>query len=88
MDKIKIKRTVMAKILQHYENVLYQKFFAAPITPAVMETMQQYINSYQKNICMRETMPGWNVALKLVAEPYRNIVNVTVDPQANIEYID
>lgn len=83
----KISRQLMNKVLDHYRDAVIQKFPNRVITPSSIIEMERYLTFYQQNMMRRETHPAWSAALKLIYDPRRAIIDVTLHENANVELV-
>lgn len=74
----------MQLVLNHYTNVVSEKFQFIPMTHATLVQAETFLKHYQLQVMQRETHPAWGVALKIVADPTLMCYTVTLDEQANI----
>ncbi len=85
METIKVSQFMLNKVLDHYRDVVIVKFPLRLITPATLVQMEMYLKAYQSQLILRETHPAWAMALKLIFDAKRNLIDVCPDDQANIE---
>jgi hypothetical protein len=65
MNKIQVPANYWFKILEHYRNVLNEKFLYQPLTPVTQHHMQQTFAIAVREARNKETHPAWHVPLTL-----------------------
>ena len=72
-----VSRFHLEKALDHYRDTLILKFPHRFITPAFVETCQNFLNDYQGKMAKRETNPVWRVPVKLLCDARTSNIDVT-----------
>ncbi len=78
----------MSMVLEHYDNVVFEKFKYAHATPVLLAAAQQYLHQYQMQKMRQETSPAWGAAIRVVAEPHKGWYGVVLDEQAKVIIVD
>ena len=85
--KIQTTRQILNKVLDHYRDVVLQKFPFRFITPSSLVEMEMYLKHYQTAMIQRETNPVWAIPLKIIFDQKRNVIDMAPDEQADLEII-
>jgi len=65
MSKIQVQRNCWYKVINHYNNVLNEKFMNQPLTPFTQHFMKIAFENAVNDSKRRETHPVWHVPLVL-----------------------
>lgn len=85
--KQQMSRHLVNKVLDHYRDAVLQKFPTRVLTSAAIVEMENYLTLYQRHMMNRETHPAWGLALKLIFDARRGLIDVTLDEQAEVELV-
>lgn len=86
--KIRVTKREMNKALLWYTNELTKKYQNKLLTAATIETIKQELNSLQNKMKLIETNPVWEVPVKLYVEPQHGFMEVVVEDENNILFVD
>lgn len=78
MSKVEVQRNYWYKIIDHYNNVLNEKFMNQPLTPFTQHFMKIAFENAVNDCKRRETHPAWHVPLKLRFDLLKN--NFIIEP--------
>ena len=65
MNKVQVQKNYWYKIIEHYNNVLNERFMNQPLTPFTQHFMKQAFEEAVIISKSRETHPAWHVPLVL-----------------------
>jgi hypothetical protein len=65
MSKVEVQRNYWYKVINHYNNVLNEKFMNQPLTPFTQHFMKIAFENAVNDCKRRETHPAWHVPLVL-----------------------
>ena len=65
MNKVQVQRNYWHKIIEHYHNVLNERFLNQPLTPFTQHFMKQAFENAVQIAKNKETHPAWHVPLVL-----------------------
>ena len=87
MNKVQIQKNYWHKIIDHYNNVLNEKFLGKPLTPFTQHFMKQAFEEAVTISKRRETHPAWHVPLVLNFDlPKHRFIIEAQDPNT-LEFI-
>jgi hypothetical protein len=69
---MKIQANYWYRIIDHYHNILNEKFINQLYTPATQHYMRQLFDQEVKKARLRETHPAWHIPLELRFEPLQH----------------
>ena len=70
--KVQVPANYWYKIIDHYNNVLNERFYGQVYTPTVQYYMRHAFEAATRQAKIRETHPAWHVPLQLRFEPLKH----------------
>ena len=86
MSKVQVSKNYWYKIIDHYHNVLNERFLNQPLTPFTQHFMKQAFESAVNVARSRETHPAWHVPLHLRFDLAKHQVIIEATDPTRIEF--
>lgn len=61
--KVRVPRNYWYKIIDHYQNIIFEKFLNVPLTPFVQYQIMILFEKTHNEAKKRETHPAWHIPL-------------------------
>ena len=85
--KTKVSANYWHRIIQHYSNVLNERFYGQLYTPVVQHHMKRTLDEAILKARMMEKDPAWHVPLQLRFDPYsHNFIIEATNPE-QLEFV-
>jgi hypothetical protein len=86
MSKVEVQRNYWYKILDHYHNILNEKFLHQPLTPFTQHFIKIAFDNAVNEAKRRETHPAWHVPLTLRFDIVKHQVIIEATDPNTIEF--
>lgn len=85
--KIRVPRNYWYLVVNHYQNILFEKFLNVPLTPFVQHQMMVLFEKSFMESKRRETHPVWHIPLILKFNTSDHTFQVEPENSADVEFI-
>ena len=87
MNKVQVQKNYWYKIIEHYHNVLNERFLNQPLTPFTQHFMKQAFENAVQSARSRETHPAWHIPLTLRFDLLKHQVIIEATEPSSFELI-
>jgi hypothetical protein len=85
--KVQVQANYWHKIIDHYHNILNEKFLGQIYTPRTQHFMREVFEAEMQKAKARETHPAWHIPLQLRFDPLAHNFIIEATSSNELEFI-